>query len=139
MARCKWYGSNVQGQQARGLWLNSFWLDETGDLGDGHGQGSWWISYRTLRHSYENAHLLYNVMLGLPSNRNDTLLNVDMQRAQEAYQQLAKTNGLLAQYLDPTIAEKGVEFHVEEYARYIRKEEGWKDNVLMRSENVTPV
>ncbi|KAL7322429.1 hypothetical protein PS15p_212049 [Mucor circinelloides] len=95
--------------------------------------------YLPMRHNYENAQMLYSGMLGLPFNRDDKLVHVDMERVQEAYQELAKTNGLLREYFDPTRAEKVVGSHVKEYARYIRKEEGWKENMLMPIDDNTPM
>ncbi|KAL7322408.1 hypothetical protein PS15p_212028 [Mucor circinelloides] len=95
--------------------------------------------YLQMRHNYENAHMLYSGMFGLPFQRKEELLNVDIKRVQKAYQALVKTHKLLLQYLDPTRAAEVVDFHVKENEQYVRKEETWKDNILMPSDGITPM
>ncbi|KAG1118577.1 hypothetical protein G6F42_013169 [Rhizopus arrhizus] len=39
--------------------------------------------YLQMRHNYENAHMLYGGMPGLPFQRKEELLNMDIQRARK--------------------------------------------------------
>ncbi|KAI9468302.1 MAG: hypothetical protein EXX96DRAFT_464642, partial [Benjaminiella poitrasii] len=91
-----------------------------------------------MKHSYEFPAVAYGGSIGLTFTKGEPG-NVNIENVKNAFQTLQQTNPLLHSYNSRDRLLQVIEYHLQQNGQYIQANQGWKNNIILNSEDVNPI